>query len=103
MGLQVRIAQSPAVVQRRAPPQSGSVVQESTQAAKEPQSVAPGQSAEEPQPLQTPPGAVVVQVDWPGQSALVRHCTVASGLVVARGRLMLALRPHHSPFPSLAA
>lgn len=60
---QVRIAHRPVDVQRSAPPQSESVEQSRTQAAKFPQSVPLGQSELLPQPLHTPPGAVVVQVD----------------------------------------
>lgn len=61
--LQVRIAQRPVVVQRSAPPQSASVVQSRTHAAKLPHVVPLGQSPSVPQPLQTPPGAVAVHVD----------------------------------------
>lgn len=60
---------------RRPPRQSASVVQSRTQALKVPQVVPEGQSLSVPQPLQMPPGAVVVQVLIPGQSVLSRHCT----------------------------
>lgn len=62
-GVQLRIAHTPVLVQRRAPPQSGSELQLRWQAPNWPQSVPLGQSLALPQPLQMPPGADAVQVD----------------------------------------
>lgn len=73
LAVQVRIAHRPVPVQRSAPPQSASTVQSRVQAPKLPQSVPEGQSLMVPQPLHTPPGAVTVHEDWPGQSGALRH------------------------------
>lgn len=75
---QPRSPQMPCDVQRSPPRQSASVVQSRTQALKVPHEVPEGQSDELLQPLQMPPGAVVVQVLEPGQSPLMRHCTSES-------------------------
>ena len=71
--LQVVSAQTLVAAHRSAPPQSALEVQSRWQAPTLPQVVPVGQSLSVPQPVQMPPGAVVVQVLRPGQSELVRH------------------------------